>query len=429
MNIMNSHPKKLVIEPTTRCNFKCDMCVKQSAGCKIPEKDLEDETFAAFVPLLPKLNTIIFTGIGEPLLHPGLERFISTAKKRMPSGSIIGFQTNGKLLSRQKAVSLLEAGLNKICISVDTVQGEQFKELRNGGALSDIMKAIEALKHARQKRPHVKLQTGIEFVLMKKNMAQLPGIVEWAGEQQLDFVIVTHLTAYEKSMESETAWPGNSYEAVRLFERYQEKALQKNLNLRDYHAGMVKFRQSEKEKQLCDLARQLKAEALQKQLYINIPNLQSEPDGQHGILESVFTSARKIADKYAIDWKLPEIRPRTDRYCPFIEEKSMFAAVDGTISPCYFLWHHYAAARAGDIKQVTQVCFGNAARTAPHIIWNDPEYVRFRDDVLKYDYPNCQAWCEKRCDYVLEPFFQDCCINNIPCCDCHWSLGLLNCLH
>jgi len=61
--------------------------------------------------------------------------------------------------------------------------------------------------------------------------------------------------------------------------------------------------------------------------------------------------------------------------------------------------------------------------------WNDEEFKLFRQRVKEYDYPNCHAWCETRCDYVLvEPFYQDCYINEVPCGDCYWSLGLLNCL-
>ena len=67
-------PGKLIIEPTTRCNFKCEMCVKQSKGCRIIEGDLKEDVFRALTPLFPGIHTLTLTGIGEPLLYEGLEK-------------------------------------------------------------------------------------------------------------------------------------------------------------------------------------------------------------------------------------------------------------------------------------------------------------------------------------------------------------------
>jgi organic radical activating enzyme len=102
------YPKKIVIEPTTRCNFKCEMCVKQSRGCRIKEGDMGLSVFQSVTPLLPHANTIIFTGIGEPLLYEGLETCLSTARDQMPEKSTRGFQTNGKLLTQSRAERYFE---------------------------------------------------------------------------------------------------------------------------------------------------------------------------------------------------------------------------------------------------------------------------------------------------------------------------------
>ncbi len=311
---MGMYPQKLIIEPTTRCNFKCEMCVKQSQGCQIKEGDLGLDVFESLAPLLPQVNTIIFTGIGEPLLYKGLESCLEMAKHKMPENSIQGFQTNGKLLTPNRAISLLKAGLNKICISVDATGPGLFDHVRQGGSFLDIETAFDALADAKARIPQAKLKTGIEFVLMKKNMDELPRVIKWAAQ-------------------------------------------------------------------------------------------------------------------YGIDLILPEIRPKTQRHCPFVEDETMFVTWEGKVSPCYFLWHKYQVMRIGYTKSVTPVFFGNVLEQNPLDIWNSHEFIDFRNKVKAYDYPNCHAWCEIRCDYVLdEPFYQDCFINNIPCCDCHWNLGFLNCL-
>src|SRR5574342_1362767 len=95
---LRNHPSKLFVETTTRCNMKCQMCVKQTMGSGLVEGDLSLSTFEAIEPALPNAEALILNGIGEPLLHPDLEGFIRRAKGLMPDGSWVGFQTNGLLL-------------------------------------------------------------------------------------------------------------------------------------------------------------------------------------------------------------------------------------------------------------------------------------------------------------------------------------------
>jgi hypothetical protein len=45
------------------------------------------------------------------------DRFIETARQRMPATVWVGFQTNGHLLNRERAAALVEAGIDKVCIS------------------------------------------------------------------------------------------------------------------------------------------------------------------------------------------------------------------------------------------------------------------------------------------------------------------------
>jgi uncharacterized Fe-S cluster-containing radical SAM superfamily enzyme len=97
------------------------MCTKQSPGCGIVEGDMSAKTFDRLVPAFSRLQALILSGIGEPLLHASLERFIKIARQRMPATASIGFQTNGQLLTRTRAVTLVEAGVDKVCISSDAV--------------------------------------------------------------------------------------------------------------------------------------------------------------------------------------------------------------------------------------------------------------------------------------------------------------------
>ena len=170
---LRPHPTKLFVETTTRCNLRCAMCVKQTADNGVVEGDLTAETFARLAPAFPHLDALVLSGIGEPLLHPQLESFIRTAKDAMPVESWVGFQSNGLLLDEARARSLVNAGLDRVCLSVDAVTPGTFARLREGGEVGAVDRALAVLTGAETRNGH-RVDKGIEFVAMRDNVAELP---------------------------------------------------------------------------------------------------------------------------------------------------------------------------------------------------------------------------------------------------------------
>ena len=141
------------------------------------------ETFLALSAAFPAIEALILNGVGESLLHPDLEEFIRIAREAMPQESWIGFQSNGLLLDEQRALSLVKAGLDRICLSLDAVCPDMFRTIREGGEVDDLQKAFAALRSARDACPESRLQVGVEFVVMRDNLQQLPAVVRWAAAQ------------------------------------------------------------------------------------------------------------------------------------------------------------------------------------------------------------------------------------------------------
>ena len=84
---------------------------------------------------------------GEPLLRPRLAELIARLK-RLDGIDDLAMTTNGVLLARQ-AVELREAGLDRITISLDTLDPAVFHRLSGGrGALGDVMAGVEAAQAA-----------------------------------------------------------------------------------------------------------------------------------------------------------------------------------------------------------------------------------------------------------------------------------------
>src|SRR6185369_3770715 len=143
------YPSKLFVETTSRCNLNCVMCPKQNWSGSGADGDLEPATFDTLKEAFPHLEALVLNGIGEPLLNPHLERFITQAKQSMPGQGWIGFQSNGLLLNNLRAISLVAAGLDRICLSMDGASPSTFSAIRAGGQLLDLESALSAITAAR----------------------------------------------------------------------------------------------------------------------------------------------------------------------------------------------------------------------------------------------------------------------------------------
>ena len=168
------HPSRLFVETTSRCNLNCVMCPKQSRSGITADGDLESGTFTALKEAFPRLDALVLNGIGEPLLNPHLEKFIAQARKLMPAPGWIGFQSNGLLFNNLRAISLVAAGLDKICLSMDGASPATFSAIRAGGQLLDLECALSAITAARDMCVRPDLQIGVEYVVMRDNLEELP---------------------------------------------------------------------------------------------------------------------------------------------------------------------------------------------------------------------------------------------------------------
>jgi len=150
---------------TARCNLACPYCLPDAEE---PPDLLTPEERALLVKTAVGLgvHTLRLTG-GEPLLHQGLEGLIRAlwplrrsmeATPEDPEATAglrqIALTTNGVLLSRQRAMALKEAGLDRITISLDGADGASVARMAgsHGGTNSGaalLEKVLAAIEHAR----------------------------------------------------------------------------------------------------------------------------------------------------------------------------------------------------------------------------------------------------------------------------------------
>ncbi len=427
--VLRDYPTKLFVETTTHCNLGCFMCVKQTGECAITEGEMSTATFMAIEAALPRAEALILNGVGEPLLHPEIETFIAQAKKLMPKESWIGFQTNGLLIDDLRARALLEAGLDKICISVDAITPEKLTQLREGAEISNLEKAFSALAKAKLCVGRPEFQIGVEIVVMRSNLAELPDTLRWAATRGATLALVSHVLPYEAEHAAEAVYESCSAEAIALLKKWREKAATVGVNIDRYPKVLWNFRKNTDEQRVIDFVEQMKADAEQQQVFLDLKKLFALDTDWLGQVAEIFSKAEQVALEEGLDLKLPELLLKENRRCEFVEDGSAFISWQGDVHPCYFLWHNYHCYASGWEQTVKPKIFGNLHEQPVLEIWNSTEFKNFRENVSRYDYPYCASCGLAPCDYIqTEEFEQDCHINQEPCGSCLWCMGLFQCL-
>lgn len=136
----------LRISITDLCNLRCKYCMPEKGICKVEHKDvlsLEEiyEVARVFVSL--GVNKIRLTG-GEPLTRKGIVSLVEKIGK-LDGIKDLAMTTNGILLKKY-AKELKAAGLNRVNISLDTLDEEKYSHITRGGRIKDVLEGIEAAK-------------------------------------------------------------------------------------------------------------------------------------------------------------------------------------------------------------------------------------------------------------------------------------------
>ena len=354
---LRSHPAKLFVETTTRCNLSCAMCVKQRQGGRAPEGDLDPLLFARLESTIPHLDALILNGVGEPLLHPDLVRFVKVGKELLPRGGWVGFQSNGLLMTNQRGVDLVDAGVDRICLSIDSVSPEKFRLVRQGGELEGVERAFNALNHAKKSCHRPDVQVGVEFVAMRHNLHELPAALRWAAGKGASFAIVTHLLPYDEGHAGKALFGDCTGEAIDLFLKWKRAGEGEGLDIsRYFQLRFLRYARTPEEQAIVDLVEGMKGEAERRGIILDVKKLIRLDYRRLEQVEALFDQAREVAAESGLELRLPEVSLREERRCSFVEEGSAFVSWRGEVSPCYFLWREFDCYASGWSQRYSRRC-------------------------------------------------------------------------
>ncbi|MGK8440367.1 GTP 3',8-cyclase MoaA [Ectopseudomonas hydrolytica] len=142
--------RNLRISLTAACNYACTYCVPDGKRLVAAQDELSAEAMARGVAYLIEaagIERLRITG-GEPLVSMRLDPFLRQVSQLGLDD--ISLTTNGQLLER-KLPLLVECGIRRLNVSLDTLDASAFRSIARGGDLATVLAGMEAAREAGMK--------------------------------------------------------------------------------------------------------------------------------------------------------------------------------------------------------------------------------------------------------------------------------------
>src|SRR5690349_21523135 len=176
----------LRISVTDRCDFRCVYCMSEDMTF-LPKRDLltleeVDRVATAFVARGTRKLRI--TG-GEPLVRRDIMTLFRSLSRHLVGGRLdeLTVTTNGSQLARY-ASELVDCGVKRVNVSMDTLDPEKFRKITRWGDLDKVVAGIDAAQAAG-------LKVKINAVALKGvNEDELEGLMVWAHGRGMDLTLI-----------------------------------------------------------------------------------------------------------------------------------------------------------------------------------------------------------------------------------------------
>ena len=172
----------LRVSVTDRCNFRCQYCMPADGLPWLDRAEiLTFEEITRIVGVMAQMGVtdLRLTG-GEPLVRRDFPRLVSMLS-RVRELEDLSLTTNGYLLERD-ADALVEAGIKRVNVSIDSLQKDRFFQLTRRDSLPQVLRGLEAIGAHPEVRP------------IKVNAVALRGFTE---EEALPFAEFARSTSYQ----------------------------------------------------------------------------------------------------------------------------------------------------------------------------------------------------------------------------------------
>jgi MoaA/NifB/PqqE/SkfB family radical SAM enzyme len=190
-----AEPTTLYLEVTNRCNSLCAHCPR--THFPKPPRDLSLAQIARLVEQLPGLRQAVLHGVGEPLLNRELPGIIRYLKGR---GLRVLFNSNVIGLGPRLQDELVCSGLDEYRASLDAAAAGTYHTIRGVPCWSEVVGNLKGLLATRHRLGSATPRVSLWFVVMRENLAELPGLARLAVEIGVDEVYAQRLVYFDAGL-------------------------------------------------------------------------------------------------------------------------------------------------------------------------------------------------------------------------------------
>src|SRR5690606_7617571 len=167
-------PNYVQIEPVGQCNLRCRMCAiryRKDGQPPGPPAFMDFDVFTRLVDQMDRMAVLHLQGLGEPMMHP---RFFDMVEYAVGKGVRVTTNTNLTLLNRKRAIRAVESGLAELHASLDGASAGVYEAIRTRARYSRVVANLEGLLAVRRARAVLRPSITIVFVVMRRNVHELP---------------------------------------------------------------------------------------------------------------------------------------------------------------------------------------------------------------------------------------------------------------
>lgn len=362
---------KVYIEPTVACNLDCITCFRH--GWDEVNGRMSEATFEAILAGLQTFDpmpSVYFGGIGEPLFHPRTLDWVARVKSL---GVKVELITNGTILTEKASRRLIEAGLDILWVSLDGATPEAYADVRLGAELPHVLDNLRRFNRLRPPGHHTRPELGVAFVAMKRNIAQLPKIIELGKPLRVKHYSVSNVQPATEAMQAEQLY---------------------NRSLRNIAYMNARSAPT-----------------------LSLPKMDFDETTREALL-AAFNSGCNV--RFAGNsWS------EANDVCNFVESGSLSITWRGEVAPCWPLMHAHDTFMHHKPHHKHAHIIGNVSERPLRELWLDEAYVAYRERLHNFGFAPC-SFCGG-CD-LSEENLTDCFNSPAPACGtCLWAQGIVQC--
>jgi len=200
-----SRPVEITLEPTLKCNSNCLMCNRNFSRKETKQSEgfLSWEVFNRIRPAFKFAERVEFSGFGEGLLHPEYLEMLKEIKK---SGPYVHCFTNGVLLSEEMGQGLVNAGMDRIGISIGGATRETYRKIRGIDAFETVVDNIRRLNAYKQKAGKNTPELSFNVVAMTSLLGEINSLLELAADLGVSDISMPNLVVQGGIVRDESLW-------------------------------------------------------------------------------------------------------------------------------------------------------------------------------------------------------------------------------